>query len=52
MVLNDTLLSFGDIGVKQVKANTVLSHDGTAFAVLKGTDATDIGASDFAFDIV
>jgi Ca2+-binding RTX toxin-like protein len=51
MVLNDTLLTFGDIAVAQVGSNAVLSHDGAAFVKLKNTDALDIDASDFIFDI-
>lgn len=51
MVQNDTLLTFADIDVAQAGARTILSYDGTDFAVLKSTTATDIDASDFMFDI-
>ncbi|WP_069299698.1 M10 family metallopeptidase C-terminal domain-containing protein [Neptunicoccus sediminis] len=51
MVLNDTMLSFADIDVRQAGGKTILSHDGDDFALLKSTNSADIDATDFVFDI-
>ena len=51
VVQKATLLSFSDISATQVGLDTVLSHAGMDFALLKDTDVADIDATDFVFEI-
>ena len=50
-VLDDTLRSFADIGVRQKGDDVILALDGTKFAILRDTLAADIDASDFTFGV-
>ncbi|TDK47461.1 M10 family metallopeptidase C-terminal domain-containing protein [Antarcticimicrobium luteum] len=50
-VLDDTVRSFADIGVRQNGDDVILDLDGTDFATVRNTLAADIDASDFTFGV-